>query len=93
MLKIKVFVWFNVNCITQKAKIRYGWGFWFIQIAEIRYSWGLILFENAIIGYGWGFNLFKMLKKIWLGSNIVENVKIRYGQGTAGLFYYSKGKN
>ena len=35
--------------------------------------------ENGKIRYGWGFNLFKMLKKAWLGSNIVENAKIKYG--------------
>ena len=35
--------------------------------------------QKEKIRYNWDFNLFKMLKKIQLGSYIVENAKIRYG--------------
>ena len=33
-----------------------------------------------------------MLKKVWLKSNIVENAKIRYDQGTDGVSYCRKCK-
>ena len=29
--------------------------------------------------YGWDFNLFETLKKVFLGSYIVEDTKIKYG--------------
>ena len=41
-----------------------------------------------------GFLIFlKCENKVRLGSYIVENVKIRYDQGTAGVLYCSKSKN
>ena len=33
------------------------------------------------------------MAKVQMGSYIVENAKIRYDQGIAGFFYYSKSKN
>ena len=42
---------------------------------------GSSMFQKAKIWYGWDFNLSKMLKqgttKVWLGSYIAENAKIR----------------
>ena len=45
--------------------------------------------KNAKIKQGWGFNLFKMLKKVWLRSNVIEIATIMYGWG----LYCSQSKN
>ena len=42
------------------AKVRLG--SYIVQKAKIRYGWGFFSVENAEIGYDWGFNVTKMLK-------------------------------